>query len=137
MDYNIKIIHQNPKRIALALYVTWSDARAFFYFVLHIVAQRFHLRIWRAFTHDKKIGGRIVQMTKVKQTNIMPFFVLQTFYNKLCKYLATYRDYWFGFQNIKMLIWCSIYLQYFGRITICKRNFLVFYNIFRKKYLQR
>ena len=76
VHHRIKIVHANPLRVALALYVRGTRVALSLEAETDVVRNRFDLRMRIAFADNKKISGSITELTQVQFENILPFDVL-------------------------------------------------------------
>ncbi len=81
MHNRIEIIHEYPTGAHASLQVRGRNSHFFLYFFINAVRDCFDVHVGIALANDKKIGGRIVQVSKIEQYDMFAFFIADTFYD--------------------------------------------------------
>ena len=76
VNNNVKIVHNNPRGLQTAFNMIRRDLFFSFYAAVDAVRDGTNLHIWIAFADDEKVGGRVVQFSKVEFDDIFTFDVL-------------------------------------------------------------
>ena len=87
MDNCRKVIYQYPSGFHLPFGRRRSDRSFFFYRLDDIICYRSDVRGWISFANDKVVSGCIIKMSKIKNSYVLAFEILDTFNDVVIEFL--------------------------------------------------